>query len=136
MKVENRKLRWNITCDNDGISQLTLTWRTPGVNMSVTHSVYKKTPSQKRRDSQRKHDYYVERQNNKHCTTIGTMTDNIDFKMQHVKKIKCTSQETQTEQVSEKHIPVGLCTCSKRKKSDIEMMRNSPTEARNIMETP
>ncbi len=60
MKVENQKLRWNITCDNDGFSQLTLTWRTPGVNMSGTHSAYKKkTPSQRRRDSQRKHDYYV-----------------------------------------------------------------------------
>ncbi len=64
------------------------------------------------------------------------MTDNIDTKMQHVKKIKYTSQETQTEQVSEKHIPVGLCTRSKSKESDIEIMRNSPTEARNIMETP
>ncbi len=54
------------------------------------------------------------------------MTDNIDIKIQHVKKIKCTSQETQTEQVSEKHTPVGLCTHSKSKESDIEMMRNSP----------
>ncbi len=105
--------------------------------MSVTHSAYKKkTPSQRRRNSQRKHDYYVERQNNKQCTNIGTMTDNIDTKMQHVKKIKCTSQETQTEQVSEKHIPVGLCTRIKSKESDIEMMRNSPTEARNVIETP
>ncbi len=65
MKVENQKLRWNITCDNDGFRQLTLTWMTPCVNMSVPHSAYKKTPSQRRRDSQRKHDYYVERQNNK-----------------------------------------------------------------------
>ncbi len=97
MKVENQKLRWNITCDNDGFSQLIITWRTPGVNMSITHSAYKKkTPSQRRRDSQRKHDYYVERQNNKQCTNIGNMTDNIDTEMQHVKKIKCTSKETQT----------------------------------------
>ncbi len=64
------------------------------------------------------------------------MTDNIDIKMRHVKKIKYTSQETQTEQVSEKHIPVGLCTRSKSKESDIEMMRNYPAEAWNIMETP
>ncbi len=55
MKVENQKLRWNITCNNDGFSQLTLTWRTPCVNMLVNHSAYKKiTPSQRRRDSQRK----------------------------------------------------------------------------------
>ncbi len=65
MKVENQQLRWNITSDNDDFSQLTLIWRTPGVNMSVILSAYKKTPSQRRRDSQRKHDYYVERQNNK-----------------------------------------------------------------------
>ncbi len=63
------------------------------------------------------------------------MTDNIDIKIQYVKKIKCTSQETQTQQVSQKHIPVGLCTCSKSKESDIEIMRNFPAEARNIMET-
>ncbi len=90
--------------------------------MSVTHSAYKKTPSQRRRDSPRKHDYYVERQNNKQCTNTRTMTHNIDIKMQYVKKIKCTSQETQTEQVIKKHIPVRLCTCSKSKESDIEIV--------------
>ncbi len=78
MKVENQKLTWTITCDNDGFSQLTLTWRTPGVNMSVTHSAYqKKTLSERRRNSQRKHDY-VQSRNIKHRKNIGTMTDNID----------------------------------------------------------
>ncbi len=75
-------------------------------DLAVTHAVYKKTPSQRRRDSQRKDDYYVERQNNKQCTNIGTMTDNIDTEIQHLKKIKCTSQKTQTEQVSKMYIPV------------------------------
>ncbi len=41
------------------------------------------------------------------------MTDNIDTKRQYVKKIKETSQETLTIHVSEKHIPIGLCRCSK-----------------------
>ncbi len=102
---------------------------------NVHSACRKKTPSHRRRDSQRKHDYYVERHNNKQCTNIGTMTDNIDTKMQHVKKIKWTSQETQTEQVSERHIQVELCTNSKSKENDIDMMRNSSAEARNIMET-
>ncbi len=63
------------------------------------------------------------------------MTDNVDTIRLHVKKIKCTSQESQTEQVSEKHIPVGLCIRSKSKESDVETMRNSSAEARKIMET-
>ncbi len=66
LKDQMKKLTWNITCDSDGFSQLSLTWRTSGVNMSVIHSTYKKkAPSDRRRDSLRKHDYCVERQNNK-----------------------------------------------------------------------
>ncbi len=81
------------------------------------------------------HDYYSERYNNKQCTNIGT-TIILTLKGSMYQKIKCTSQETQTEHVREKHIPVGMCICSKSKESDIEMMRNFSAEARTIMETP
>ncbi len=42
IKVEIPRLSSNITCDNDGFSQLTLTWSTPGVNMSVTQIIRRK----------------------------------------------------------------------------------------------
>ncbi len=84
--------------------------------MSVTHSAYKKTPSQRRRDSQSMHAYYIEIQNTIQSTNIRTMTDNIDIKMQHVKKIKCTSQETQTEQISENIFQLDFVPAVKVKK--------------------
>ncbi len=68
MKAENQKLRWNITYDNDGFSQLTLAWRTPSVNMSVTHSAYKKKPpSEKHKES------YIEMMSNSSAAARNVM---------------------------------------------------------------